>query len=285
MFGRQFYHSIIRKHVIVFGSLFNNIRISRVDTDGTILQNQKVPVFYGPREKFLAKLEAYEKVNQSQSTKPPIALQMPRMSFEITNFVYDASRRLPKTVYNCRADGNGAKNYQYSPVPYNISFRLSIMVKHAEDGAKIVEQIIPYFGPNWTVTMILIPELDMRIDVPIVLNDINMTDTYEGVYEERRALIWQLDFVMKSQFFGPVTTSKPIKNIDINLYVPPIGQDVDDVDVSAIDPVMTFNTHPGLTANGEPTTSDADSIPWQQINANDDYGFIESINEYFGDGT
>ena len=125
MFGRNFYHKIIKNHVIVFGSLFNNISIDRYDVDGTILQSQKVPVMYGPREKFLAKLDTFAKAEAAgtASGKPPVAIQLPRIAFEMTNLIYDASRRLPKTIYNCRAGPNGEKNYQYTPVPYNICLK------------------------------------------------------------------------------------------------------------------------------------------------------------------
>jgi hypothetical protein len=211
MFASTFHHNTLRKYVILFGTIFNNIYVTRQNNEGVTIQTLKVPLSYGPKEKYLARLEG----NPGLDNK--IAMTVPRISFEMTTFQYDPDRKL--NSLNRRMKNNKS---QYQPVPYNIGFRLSILVKNAEDGTKIVEQILPYFTPDWTASVHLIPDLEEDPwDIPIILNDVSTEDTYEGNFETRRAIIWTLDFTLKGYLFGPTKTigsgdGGVIKYINVN---------------------------------------------------------------------
>jgi len=178
MFGSTWNHDTLRKYVIIFGTVFNNIWITRDSSTGESIQTLKVPLSYGPKEKFLARLDG----NPDLANK--VGVVLPRISFEMTSFVYDTERKLNTlNRFYKQPTNNGTDDrisYQYMPVPYNITFEMSIMVKNAEDGTRIIEQILPYFTPEWTASVNLIPEIDVTMDIPIILNDINVTDTYEG---------------------------------------------------------------------------------------------------------
>jgi len=274
MFTKEpFYFSSIRKYVILFGTLFNNIKITRTNSTGKITSLIKIPIGYGPKDKMLTR------VIQDPNIERQTAIQLPIMSFEITGFNYDGDRKRQTVHRIFKTDtSNPDKNkYQYSPVPYNINFSLSIYVKNAEDGTKIVEQILPYFTPDWTTTVNLIPEMDIKMDIPLILNRINTEDTYTGDFKDRRALIWNLDFTMKGYLFGPVKKSAIIKYIDVNLRIP----SVDDLTQAEPigDPAAIIEIEPGLTANGEPTSNASLSIPVPQIKASDNYGFVIDITE------
>lgn len=274
MFTKEpFYFSSIRKYVILFGTLFNNIKITRTDNTGKVTSLMKVPIGYGPKEKMLTR------VIQDPNIDRQAAIQLPIMSFEITGFDYDGDRKR-QTVHRIAsldASSPDKNKYQYSPVPYNIGFSLSIYVKNAEDGTKIVEQILPYFTPDWTTTVNLIPEMDVKMDIPLVLNRVSTDDTYTGDFKDRRALLWNLDFTMKGYLFGPVKKSGVIKYIDVNMYVPAVEDLLSGVGNS--DPVATVAIQPGLLANGSPTTNSSLSIPVSQIKSTDDYGFVIDITE------
>lgn len=271
--NEPFYFSSIRKYVILFGTLFNNIKISRTDNTGKVTSLMKVPIGYGPKEKMLTR------VIQDPNIDRQTAIQLPIMSFEITGFDYDGDRKR-QTVHRIASLDTSSpdKNkYQYSPVPYNMSFSLSIYVKNAEDGTKIVEQILPYFTPDWTTTVNLIPEMDIKMDIPLILNRVSTEDTYTGDFKDRRALVWTLDFTMKGYLFGPVKKSGVIKYIDVNLYIPSVDDLIDGVGNS--NPVANISIQPGLLANGSPTTNSSLSIPVNQIKSTDDYGFVIGITE------
>ena len=271
--NEPFYFSSIRKYVILFGTLFNNIKITRTDNTGKVTSLMKVPIGYGPKDKMLTR------VIQDPSIDRQAAIQLPIMSFEITGFDYDGDRKR-QTVHRIAsldASSPDKNKYQYSPVPYNIGFSLSIYVKNAEDGTKIVEQILPYFTPDWTTTVNLIPEMDVKLDIPLFLNRVSTDDTYTGDFKDRRALLWNLDFTMKGYLFGPVKKSGVIKYIDVNMYVPAVEDLLSGVGNS--DPVATVAIQPGLLANGSPTTNSSLSIPVNQIKSTDDYGFVIDITE------
>jgi len=207
MFGNEFYHETIRRYVIVFGTMFNDLVVWRRNDAGSIVKRIKVPIAYGPRAKFLSRIQ------QDPNLNKPDAISLPRMSFQITGYNYDAARKLP-TVGQIKAPAaNNAVNASiYNPVPWNIDFELSIYVLNAEDGTMLIEQILPYFTPEWTNTMKLVDDLDLRMDVPVILNTITTEDTYEDSYENRRTIIHTLNFTMKGYLFGPVK-NKDIINI------------------------------------------------------------------------
>ena len=285
MFGAAFGHGTLRKYVIYFGTLFNNIYLNRYTPDGTLVQNMRVPLNYGPRDKYLARLEG------NPDLERPVAIQLPRMSFELTNLYYDSARKL-QTINRISAPNPNdpdSKIYQYAPVPYNIEFQLSIMVKNAEDGTFIVEQILPYFTPEWTATLNLNPDLNLKYDVPVTLESISSDDQYEGDFTQRRALIWTLTFTMKGWLFGPTknTGGKIIKEIDLNIFTPPTGQTLESANTINADPLVEGKVAPGQTANGQPVSwyGDPDaairptSVAANTITANSNYGFMVDFSE------
>lgn len=274
MLGHTFYHNTIRRYVILFGTLFNDIHINRVDTGGSVTQTIKVPISYGPKEKMLARLDADPNLNRP-------AIVLPRMSFELTDLNYGPTRKLNtigKIVAANPNDTNAAK-YQYTPVPYDLNFILSIAVKNADDGTRILEQILPFFTPNWNSTVDLIPELGIKLDVPIVLNAVSSEDSYEGDFEARRSIVWTLSFTMKGYIFGPTRPASGsgggqlIKLANVNFYDTSTYTDIDNA-VGNLDVVESITITPGMLANGSPTSNASLSVSSDQINANDNYGYI-----------
>jgi hypothetical protein len=270
MFGRTWNHDTLRKYVILFGTLFNDIWITRDNRNGESIQTIRVPLSYGPKEKFLARLEG----NPDFSNK--VGIVLPRISFEMTSFTYDSERKLNTLNKHYRQPTNNGTDdriaYQYAPVPYNITFQMSIMVKNAEDGTRIIEQILPYFTPEWTATVNLIPEIGAVYDIPIILNDVSVTDTYEGSFEERRAIVWNLTFTMKAYVFGPTKKSGLIKFVEGNIHTN-LSQ--------SSNAALTVTAQPGLTANGQPTSNAELSIDYLEIKSTDNYGFINDFIEKF----
>ena len=194
--------------------MFNNIVVSRKTTAGVVDKRIKVPISYSPRDKLLARIET------DPSLRKPDAVSLPRMGFEMTSMTYAGERKL-STIKKFTALGTNASNrtIMYAPVPYDVNFQLSIMVKNAEDGTQILEQILPFFTPEWTNTVQLIDDMDIKLDIPLVLLSVSSDDTYEGDFETRRALIWTLDFTMKCYFFGPTKTKKLIKLANVNFFI------------------------------------------------------------------
>jgi len=214
MLGTYFYHEIIRKTIISFGTLFNNVYIRHAKSDGTILDETKVGLSYGPMQKFLAKIE-----QQNQLTKS-IAITLPRMSFEMTTIQYDPERKtgITQTFKSC--DKDGKVKQVYMPVPYNIGFELNIFSKLNDDALQIIEQILPFFQPSFNLTVDLVDSIGEKRDVPIVLDSIDFQDDYEGSFQTRRALIYTLRFTAKTYIFGPVADSTDglIKKVQVDLY-------------------------------------------------------------------
>jgi hypothetical protein len=194
--------------------MFNNIVVSRKTTAGVVDKRIKVPISYSPRDKLLARIET------DPSLRKPDAVSLPRMGFEMTSMTYAGERKL-STIKKFTALGTNGTNrtIMYAPVPYDVNFQLSIMVKNAEDGTQILEQILPFFTPEWTNTVQLIDDMDIKLDIPLVLLSVSSDDTYEGDFETRRALIWTLDFTMKCYFFGPTKTKKLIKLANVNFFI------------------------------------------------------------------
>jgi len=274
MFRQAFYFSTIRKYVTLFGTLFDDIVITRTNSTGTILKFIKVPITYSPKEKMLARV-----VMDPDQTRLSSVLPLPVMAFETTNFTYDGNRKL-NTIRRAAAsdtDPNKLK-YQYNPVAYNIGFRLYVYVKNAEDGTKIIEQILPYFTPDWTTTIHLIPEMDITLDIPVILNSIYQEDSYSGGFNERQAIIWTLDFTMKGYFYGPVRKAAIIKFANTVLYAPNPEDSIQN-SIGNTDAVAYTTTQPGLTANGQPTSTIQNSINPNLITATSDFGYIQYTTE------
>jgi len=221
MFGTHFYHQRVRKSVAVFGSLFNNIYVLRKNSSGGVISQVKVPLSYAPKRSFIDRIA---QMNQGEDAERQIAIKLPRMSFEIISMEYDITRQLPKTNSRVQPLTTGSvsvsdKTRLYTSVPYNINYQLSIYAKSQDDALQIVEQIIPYFNPQYTVTMQPLDALNaIKDDVPIVLQGLTFTDDYEGPIEARRTIIYTLDFSMKISFYGPLVTGPIIRQVDGQIY-------------------------------------------------------------------
>lgn len=275
MFNKNpFYFSLIRKYIIAFGTLFNDIYITRTDRNGNVTLLERVPITYGPKDKMLARVVQDPGIDRPTATYP-----LPMMSFEMTRFDYDGARKL-QTINRTAANDPDDKNkrrYQYNPVPYNIGFELNILCKNAEDGTKIVEQILPFFTPDWTLTANIIPEMGIKQDIPIILNRVNLDDVYDGEFATRRSMVWTLDFTLKGYLYGPVKTTKVIKYANTQFFVPDIADGQLPYAVGNSEVVASISIQPGLTANGQPTSNSSLSIPVSEILATDDFGFVIDI--------
>ena len=251
MLGQQFYHETIRKVIVSFGTMFNDIQLVRKDNDGNISQTMKVPLAYGPREKFLVRLR--EDVDLTKQ----VAISLPRIGFEIRNLSYDPTRKLNRVQKFKTVKGSAAKQLdtQYMPVPYNLELELYVMAKQSDDALQIVEQILPYFQPYYTITIRDLGGGTKR-DVPVILNSISYEDNYEGDFEQRRALIYTLSFNAKFYLFGPVSSAKVIKTVQVDQYT-----DMPD---------KSPKREQRYTVTPKPTTADAD----------DDFGFNETVSFY-----
>ena len=253
MFG-YFYNESMRRMTIAFGQLFNNIQIKRKDSSGSTIQSIRVPLAYAPKEKFLTRLDQQPDLDNRE-----FAITLPRMSFEIQTIEYDAGRKLNRLQkfkkVKTSAEGK-VLDFNYMPVPYNISYSLNVFTATAEGGLQIIEQILPYFQPDYTVTVNAIPNLDIKRDVPIVLNSVNYEDSYNGDYTTRRAVIYTLTFTAKTYLFGPAQTQKVVKTVQSDLY-----SDTDTTNKAREERIV-------ITPN--PTSADAD----------DDFGFTTTIESY-----
>ena len=250
MLGQQFYHETIRKIIVAFGTTFNNIQLVRKDNDGDIVQSMKVPLAYGPQQKFLVRL------NEDADLSKQVAITLPRIGFEIQNLSYDPTRKLNR-VQKFKKVKTGKSNTlesQFMPVPYNLSIQLYVMAKQSDDALQIVEQILPFFQPDYTLTVNDMADMGIKRDVPIVLNSISYEDNYQGDFETRRALIYTLDFTAKFYLYGPVTSQGVIKTVQVDQYV--------DLPDASPRREQRYKVTP------KPTSADAD----------DDFGFNETTS-------
>ena len=213
MLGTYFYHEIIRKTVIAFGTLFNDVYVRHHDSTGKDIGELKVPISYGPRQKFLARIQQQPELNKATQ------ITLPRMSFEMNSITYDPSRKSGISQTFKAKDGNKIKKV-FMPVPYNLGFELNILTKLQDDSLQIVEQILPFFQPGFTLTIDLADQIGEKRDVPMVLEDISFTDDYEGNFETRRALIYTLRFTAKTYMFGPIADSTDglIRKVQLDYY-------------------------------------------------------------------
>tara|TARA_A200000159_G_scaffold132952_1_gene130797 strand:- start:962 stop:1762 length:801 start_codon:yes stop_codon:yes gene_type:complete len=249
MFGNHYYNETLRRLTIAFGQIFNNIIIQNKSSTGAVTKRIRVPLAYAPKEKFLVRLD-----EQSNLDDRAFATTLPRMGFEITGLTYDASRKLTRTQKHRivkETDDGKTLNFNYTPVPYNIDFTLYSFTATAENGLMIIEQILPYFQPDLTVTVNMVPDMNIKRDIPIILNTVNYEDSYNGTFTQRRAVIYTLNFTAKTYLFGPMSNQKVIKKVQDDLHT-------DLPDASREERII-------ITPN--PTTADAD----------DDFGFTTQI--------
>jgi len=217
MLGSTFYHQTIRKYVAVFGTLFNDINIERKNSSGTVVERVKVPLAYGPKQKWLLA------VQDTTADRKVTATRTPRMGFAMTGVSYDSVRKLNTIGRNVAANTSSTATNMttmYNPVPYNFDFQLFILVKNAEDGTQILEQILPFFTPEFTLTVNTIPAMDIKADVPILLNSSSVADEYEGDLSARRTITWTLDFTLKGFIYPNVTSGQIIKSVEVNFRIP-----------------------------------------------------------------
>ena len=247
MLGTYSYHEIFRRTVVAFGTLFNNIELRRTN------EVMKVPLAYGPKQKFLARLD-----QNPDPTNKRVQITLPRISFEINGIQYDPTRKVsPTQKIKVAKDVDENKNV-YMPVPYNLSFELAIISKNQEDGMQILEQILPFFQPHYNLSVKLIPEIDDTRDVPVVLTSVDYEDDYENNFQTRRAIIYTLQFTVKTYLYGPVTDAKIIKKVVTDMYTK--------VDTTSAPREVRYTIQP------DPITADAD----------DDFGF-GIVDEDFSD--
>lgn len=287
MFG-QFYHESLRKYVILFGTLFNNINITRQNPDGSNIMDLKVPLAYGPSDKTIARLE------QDPNLRREVAITLPRMSFEWIGITYATERKLNtihKNVYQAdTSEGRNKINRMYNPVPYDITFELNVFTQYAEDSTRILEQILPYFTPEFTVTANMVPEMDWKMDVPIILDAVSVQDTYEADFNTRRALIHTLTFTLKGYIFPKVQKTGLIKKANLQFYVDtnkifanshPANTVYSTVSESVNVLSARVTIDPGMDANGNPTTNSSISVDSNLIEANDTFDYITNFEDFF----
>lgn len=255
MLNQHFYHEKIRKCVAVFGTMFNNINIIRKDASGQPISQLKVPLSFAPKEKFLDRIREHPEL--ADDTK--MAIKLPRMSFEITSIMYDPSRQLPKVNAFTRvvAEDDTIKTKFYTAAPYILNFQLSILSKTHEDAVQIVEQILPYFAPSFTVTIRPFGgHVDIKEDIPISLVSTAFSDGYEGQLEDRRTIMYDLDFEMKTNFYGPLSDSKIIRQAHVDFKQYP--EEITGID-SADFALGTDDLYERISVNVFPLDVDPDS--------------------------
>lgn len=233
--GNVFYHGIVRKAIVSFGRLFSNIYIDRKQGDsveGTTLQRLKIPLAYAPKEKWIVRLDSDPELNNHTY------VSLPRMSFEITGYEYDSTRKVGKMQkLACHTDTNSGT--VFSPVPYNLNISLYILTKTQEDALQIIEQILPTFAPEYTLSVQAVPEMNIIQDIPVLLNSISVSDEYDGTFETRRFVTHTLTFTLKLNLFGATQEAKPIYSSQANLGLM-TTQTATDVYNAEGDP-LTFN--------------------------------------------
>ena len=252
MFKDAQYHELIRKTIVAFGTLFNDLYIYRRSSTGKINQKMKVPLAYGPAQKFLTRLD------NDPSLKNKVAVTLPRIGFEIANLAYDPVRKLNRVqkFKKVKSTDKNRLDVQYMPVPYNLDFSLYVMAKNSDDALQIVEQILPYFQPDYTITLNDMSDMGIKRDVPIILSSVSYEDSYQGNFEERRAIMYTMTFTAKFYLYGPVTSDKVIKTVQVDQYT--------DSKVNAPTREQRYTVTPN------PASADAD----------DNFGFNELTSEF-----
>ena len=213
MLDQRFYWGTIRKAIVAFGNVFNNIVIQRKDGQGNTVQLIKVPLSYAPKQKFLARIQ-----QRPELTEPEVLIEGPRMSFEMVQITYDPNRKIAPLQQSRTLNSSTTATSQYAPTPYNLTVYLYIYSRNQDDGLQIIEQILPYFNPDYNLNFKAIPELDIKNDLPIILDTIGFEDDYEGDMVSRRSILWTLSFTLKLNFYGPVNNQNIIRRVITNTF-------------------------------------------------------------------
>jgi hypothetical protein len=249
MLDQRFYWGTVRKAIVAFGSMFNNITIQRTDADGNVVQLQKVPLSYSPKQKFLTKIRQQPNVDTQN-----VQVLLPRMGFEMVSLEYDPNRKISPIQQSRTINSSTAANAQYAPTPYNINVILYVYAKNQDDGLQVIEQILPYFNPDYNLTIKAVPQLNIKNDLPIILSSIGFEDDYEGDLTTRRSIIWTLSFVLKLNFYGPVSKQGIIKKTTSNIF--------NDKELTSQQQIITVQPDP-VTAN-----------------VTDSFGYIENFEDF-----
>jgi hypothetical protein len=254
----QFYHEHIRKAIVAFGMIFNNIRIERRTTAGEIAQVMRVPLAYSTKQKFLSRIALIP----DAESRGEVAIVLPRMGFEIEQLTYDSTRKISPIQRN-KAVGEGEDvntvRSSYVATPYNMSLALYVFAKNQEDGLRI---ILPFFNPDFNITVNELPALAIKRDIKITLDNINYDDSYEGTLADRQSIIWTLNFTMRLNFYGPVTNSSVIKESIAKLYE---KEDLLNIRVKST------------------STPGTDGVTDKTLTPADEYEYITTLLESFGD--
>jgi len=300
MLGTTYYHETIRKYVAIFGTLFNDINIQRRNSAGVITEQIKVPIAYEAKDKLILRMRAVQ-------ADGGVAASLPRMGFSLTGITYDGTRKLNtlgQTYAANTAAGTSSLMKQYNPVPYNFDFTLSAMVDNSEDGAQIFEQIVPFFTPEFTVSVNLVPDMNVKPDISIILNGVSLEDSYEGELTLKREVIWTLTFQIKGYIYPDIKSGSVTKSVIVNLRMPSQEVDIPEyiiledstdfsvnyllLDADAGSPnatgTMKFITETSSTetaAAGIKTRLTVTPGPGD-VTANDDFGYTQTF-EYFND--
>jgi hypothetical protein len=307
MLGSTFYHQTIRKYVAVFGTLFNDINIERKNSAGVVVERMKVPLAYGPKQKWLLATQ------ETSADRKVTATRTPRMGFAMTGVTYDSVRKLNTIGRNVVANTSSTSTNMttmYNPVPYNFDFDLFILVKNAEDGTQILEQILPFFTPEFTVTVNTIPDMNIKADVPITLTSSSVADEYEGELSARRTITWTLSFTLKGFIYPNVTSGQVIKSIEVNFRIPGGDTEIETAEfiifedstpdttnyiiLDGFDEGVSYRTFSRARIVNENTTDGVQDATIKSrvsiapsplsATANSDYGFSETL-EFFDAGT
>ena len=257
--NRAFYHQHIRKTIIAFGTLFNGIYVNRQNDAGEFVQQLKVPLSYGPKQKFITRIGA---IDDLEAGRTAFEVVLPRIGFEITGLTYHGSRKLPVMQRVRSIDVGGGVREGFVSTPYNMSVALSVFAKNQDDGLQIVEQIFPHFSPDFNVTVNEIPELGVSRDLQFILDSVSYTNDFEGSFDNRLKVIWDLNFTIKINFFGFVDDAALIRKTIINLYN---------------DPSLVDGNH-GTNLDGVRITTTVDPI---DADPTSDYSYVQEFDELF----
>jgi len=301
MLGTTYYHETIRKYVAVFGTLFNDINIQRRNSAGVITEQIKVPIEYSAKDRLLLH------IRRMSTTDASVQTTLPRMGFVMNEITYDGSRKLNTLgqVFAANtAAGTSSLMKQYNPVPYNFGFELTAAVDNAEDGAQIFEQIVPFFTPEFTVSVSLIPSMNIKPDVTIVLTSTTTEDSFEGDFTTRREIVWTFGFTLKGYIYPDVKTGSVTKSVIVNLRTP--GEEVEEPEYIVLEDSSDFSRNylildadagsPNATGIMKVTTETSSAATASagiktrltvtpgpnDVTANDDFGYTETF-EYFND--
>jgi hypothetical protein len=248
MLDQRYYWGTVRKAIVAFGNMFNNITIEKAGPNNTSII-QRVPLSYSPKQKFLARIN-----QQPNIDKPNMQVVLPRMGFEMVGIDYDPNRKISPLQQTRSLSGSAVASTQYAPTPYNLTVLLYIYARNQDDGLQIIEQILPYFNPDYNLTLKAIPELNIQNDLPILLNTVGFEDDYEGDFVTRRSVTWTLGFTLKLNFYGPVTKTGIIRKVIANTF--------NNKDLTEQRQKITVQTNPN------------------SANVTDDYSYLEVFEDF-----